>query len=186
MGGNEWVHVSTPYVTPRGKGERDAWSVVAAAGGRKGGQRIIHARDVTASREVAALLDIPEGAPVVERRRIILLDGEATELTDTYYPVAIAHGTALTGTAKIPGGAVTLLANLGHTGHRVREEVGARLPDASECETLGLGAHDPVLRLVRVTLDAGGEAFQVDVSVFPAATQRLRYETRIGRDAQSG
>ncbi|GCE00913.1 GntR family transcriptional regulator [Embleya hyalina] len=180
MDGNEWVHVSTPYLKPRGRGQQDAWSEETAAQGRKGSQRIVHARDVDAPDEVAALLDLPEGAAVVERRRIIYLDGEATELTNTYYPAGIARGTRLAETAKITGGAVTLLANLGYVGHRVREEVGARLPDAVEREVLALGALDPVLRLVRVTSSITDQPFQVDVSVFPAATQRLRYEMRIG------
>lgn len=180
MDGSEWVHVSTPYVKPREKGQRDAWSEETAAQGRKGSQHIIHARDVEAPVEVARLLGIPEHDLVVERRRVIYLDGEATELTNTYYPVDIAHGTGLAGTAKISGGAVTLLAHLGYIGHLVREEVSARTPDATEREALALGPHDPVLRLVRVTLDAGSKPFQVDVSVFPATTQRLRYEMRIG------
>ncbi|WP_439675695.1 GntR family transcriptional regulator [Embleya sp. MST-111070] len=180
MDGNEWVHVSTPYVKPRDKGQRDAWSEETAAQGRTGTQRIIHARDVDAPGEVAKLLGMPERALVVERRRVIYLDGEATELTNTYYPPHIAHGTGLADTAKIPGGSVTLLANLGHTGHLVKEEVSARMPDATEREVLTLGPRDPVLRLVRVTLSAAGEPFQVDVSVFPATTQRLRYEMRIG------
>jgi GntR family transcriptional regulator len=178
--GTEWVHVSTPYVKPRKRGQQDAWSEETAARGRKGSQRIVRAGEVAAPAEVAALLGVPEGSPVVERRRVIYLDDVPTELTDTYYPVKVARGTRLGNTDKIPGGAVTLLANLGHVGHSVSEEVSARMPDATEREVLTLGPHDPVLRLVRVTSDANGEPFQVDVSVFPATTQRLRYEMRIG------
>ena len=180
MSGSGWVHSSVPYVRPREKGERDAWSEETAARGRRGAQRIVHAREVPASAEVAALLGVDDGAAVVERRRLIYLDGDATEVTDSYYPVGIARGTPLAGTAKIPGGAVTLLASLGHTGHRVREEVSARMPTPAEREWLNLGALDPVLCLTRVTLDSQGQAFQVEVSVFRAAGQRLRYELGIG------
>ena len=178
MSGSEWVHASAPYLTPRAAGQADAWTEETAARGRRGAQRIVHAGEVPAPAEVAALLGLAEGAPVVVRRRIILLDGEATELTDSYYPVAVARGTRLAGTAKIPGGAVTLLAELGHVGALVREEVRARMPDAAERESLALGPNEPVLTLTRATLDAAGAAFQVDLSVFPATTQRLRYETR--------
>jgi len=180
VSGSGWVHSSVPYVRPREKGERDAWSEETAARGRRGAQRIVHAREVPASAEVAALLGVDDGAAVVERRRLIYLDGDATEVTDSYYPVGIARGTPLAGTAKIPGGAVTLLASLGHTGHRVREEVSARMPTPAEREWLNLGALDPVLCLTRVTLDSQGQAFQVEVSVFRAAGQRLRYELGIG------
>ncbi|MFJ6216985.1 GntR family transcriptional regulator [Streptomyces sp. NPDC092296] len=180
MDGSEWVHTSTAYVKPRSGGRGDAWSEEAASRGRRGTQRIVRAGEIAAPEGVAALLGLSEGAAVVERRRVILLDGAPVELTDTYYPASFARGTRLAETGKIPGGAVTLVASLGRTGCRVREEIRARLPTPSECEVLALTARDPVLHLTRVTLDAGNEPFQVDVSVFPAATQRLRYEMRIG------
>ena len=179
MSGSEWVHASAPYVKAREEGQRDAWSEETAAQGRRGTQRIVHAREIAAPAGIAALLGMDEGATVVERRRMIYLDGEATELTDTFYPVDIARGTALAATARIPGGAVTLLAALGHSGRRVSEEVSARMPSAAERESLLLGSGDPVLQLTRVTLDAEGRPFQVDRSVFPATTQRLHYEMRI-------
>lgn len=179
MGGGEWVHASAPYVKARQEGQRDAWSAETAAQGRSGTQRIVHARETAAPAGVGTLLGVGEGTDVVERRRAIYLDGEATELTDSYYPVEIARGTALAGTARIRGGAVTLLAGLGHTAHLVREEVSARLPSPAEQESLNLGATDPVLQLTRVTSGADGRPFQVDVSVFPASTQQLRYEMRV-------
>ncbi|MFE0688956.1 DUF397 domain-containing protein [Streptomyces xiamenensis] len=45
---------------------------------------------------------------------------------------------------------------------------------------LELGPVDPVLHLLRQTRDRDGLPFQVDVSVFAASTQRLRYEMRVG------
>ncbi|MFJ2956725.1 GntR family transcriptional regulator [Streptomyces sp. NPDC087270] len=177
--GEEWVHGSAPYVRARAEGERDAWSEETAARGRSGSQRIVRAGETAAPAEVARLLGVGEGEAVVERCRVILLDGEPTEVTVTYYPVSVARGTALAGTAKIRGGAVTLLAALGHRARTVREDVRARLPLPTEREALGLAAADPVLELVRVTLDADGTAFQVDVSAFSAATQRLHYELRV-------
>ncbi len=110
------------------------------------------------------------------RQRVIYLDDQPTELTDTYYPVNVARGTPLEGTAKIRGGAVTLLAELGYTAHRVREEVSARMPTAAERQVLVLTDAEPVLCMTRVTLDADSRPFQVDTSVFPASGQRLRYE----------
>jgi DNA-binding GntR family transcriptional regulator len=179
VSGSEWIHASAPYIRPRKPGERDAWSEEAAEKGRQGTQRVIQAGEVAAPAEVAAALGIAEGSAVIERRRIIYLDGEVTELTNTYYPVAIARGTRLAETAKIPGGAVTLLAELGHIAHAVREDVRARMPDDHEREALGLTAGVPVLELVRRTAD-DTQPFQVDVSVFPATAQRLRYEMKVG------
>ncbi|MFJ2769671.1 GntR family transcriptional regulator [Streptomyces sp. NPDC087300] len=180
MSDSAWVSTSMPYLTPRGEGQADAWAEEAAARGGRGGQRIVHAGEVVAPDEVAALLGVATGEPVVVRRRVIQLDGEPCELTDTYYPANIARGTRLAGTGKIRGGAVTLLAELGHTGVRVREDVTARMPSEDERATLGMGEGEPVLRISRVTLDGDGRPIQADMMVMPAHRQRLRYEIRIG------
>ncbi|MFH8606726.1 GntR family transcriptional regulator [Streptomyces sp. NPDC018029] len=169
-----------PYLKPRREGQSDAWAEEAAARGGKGTQRIAHAGEVPAPDDVAGLLRIAAGDPVIVRRRIIELDGAPCELTDTYYPVDIARGTPLAETGKIRGGAVTLLAALGHVGVRVREDVTARMPDADEREALRLGPDEPVLRLSRVTLDARGNPLQADLMLMPAHRQQLRYEIRIG------
>ncbi len=180
MNTSKWISTSMPYLTPREQGRGDAWSADAAAQGRRGTQRIVHAGEVPASAEVARLLGIPDGEPVVVRRRLILLDDEPNELTDTYYLVGIARGTPLAGTAKIRGGAVTLLAELGHVGALVREDVTATLPEKEEQEALRLAPAEPVLRLTRLTLDRDDRPIQVDRMVMPALRQQLRYEIRIG------
>ncbi|MCK8677407.1 GntR family transcriptional regulator [Streptomyces lichenis] len=180
MDSTRWVSRSMPYLTPRTAGQGDAWGAEAAARGGRGGQRIVFAGEVPTPPEVAELLGTAEGAPVVVRRRVILLDEVPCELTDTYYPVDIARGTALAGTAKIRGGAVTLLASLGHRGVRVVEDVTARLADEEERRVLELPPDRPVLRLSRQTLDAEDRPVQADLMTMPAHLQRLRYEIRIG------
>ncbi|MFB7776605.1 GntR family transcriptional regulator [Streptomyces bauhiniae] len=180
MSDSRWVSASMPYLTPRERGQGDAWGAEAAARGGKGGQRIVHAGEVPATEEVAALLEVTAGDAVVVRRRVIELDGQPIELTDTYYPTAIARGTRLAERGKIPGGAVTLLAELGHRGIRVREDVTARMPDADEREALRLDTGEPVLRLSRVTYDDADRPVQADLMLMPAHRQQLRYEIRIG------
>lgn len=175
-----WTSTSMPYLAPRAAGAPDAWSAEASGAGRRGSQRILRAGEAVAPTEVAAALGLTPGAVVVVRRRIIELDGDPVELTDTYYPAAIAAGTPLAGTGKIKGGAVTLLAALGHVGVRVVENVTARLPDAEEIEQLRLAAGEPVLRLARTTYDAADRPVQADVMVMPAGRQQLQYEIRIG------
>ncbi|NUJ99506.1 UTRA domain-containing protein [Streptomyces lunaelactis] len=180
MGTSEWVSTSMPYLTPRKKGQPDAWDAEAASRGRRGSQRIVHAGEVVPPPEVAELLGAAEGEAVVVRRRMMYLDDRPCELTDTYYPSHIARGTRLAGTAKIPGGAVTLLADLGHVGVRIREDVIARMPSAEEREALQTGPDKPVLQLTRTTLDGDDQPIQVDTMTMPAERQRLRYEIRIG------
>ncbi|MGW7459160.1 GntR family transcriptional regulator [Streptomyces sp. NPDC054797] len=180
MSSSGWTSTSMPYLTPRNAGDTDAWTEEAKEAGRRGSQRIIHAGEAEAPADVALALGLTAEATVVVRRRIIELDGEPTELTDTYYPAAIAAGTPLAGTGKIRGGAVTLLATLGHVAVRVVENVTARMPSAEECEHLHLGAGEPVLQLTRTTYDSADGPIQADVMVMPASRQQLRYEIRIG------
>ncbi|WP_413251730.1 GntR family transcriptional regulator [Streptomyces spectabilis] len=169
-----------PYLAPREPGQPDAWNAETVARGRRGSQRVVHAGEVSAPARVAELLGLAEGEDVVVRRRVMYLEGEPCELTDTYYPTSIARGTRLAGTAKIPGGAISLLAELGHVGTRAREEVTARMPDTEARDMLRLGRDEPVLLLQRVTLDREGRPIQADLMTMPAHRQRLRYEIEIG------
>lgn len=176
MSSSDWVSSSVPYVVPRERGQGDAWQEEAAARGGVGSQRIVRAGEVPAPPGVAGLFLIEEGAAVVVRQRVIYLDDQPVELTDTYYPVEVARGTRLEGTTKIRGGAVTLLAELGYSAHRVREEVSARMPTEAERRLLNLSDAEPVLCMTRLTRDSADRRFQVDETVFPATGQRLRYE----------
>ncbi|QIK08598.1 UTRA domain-containing protein [Streptomyces sp. Je 1-4] len=180
MNSPEWITTSVPYLAPREPGQRDAWSAETAAKGRRGSQRIVQAGEVAAPGEIAELLGVRPGDRVVVRRRIMSLDGRPCELTDTYYPLSIAQGTRLAGTAKIAGGAVTLLAELGYVGVRAREDVTARLPSDEEATALESELSQPVLQLLRLTLDAQNRPVQADRMVMPAQLQRLRYDVRIG------
>ncbi|MEV4924363.1 GntR family transcriptional regulator [Streptomyces roseoverticillatus] len=171
-----WVSSSLPYLQARPDGSPDAWSAETAAQGRRGRQKIVHAGEVPAPDVIAGLLGVPPGEAVVVRRRLMLLDDRPSELTDTYYPAPIARGTPLAGTAKIPGGAVTLLARLGYAGATVREDVVARMPTDDERQTLDTTPDEPVLQLTRLTIDSGGRPIQVDLMTMPAHSQRLRYE----------
>ncbi|MFB7634437.1 GntR family transcriptional regulator [Streptomyces sp. NPDC056149] len=180
MGTSKWVSTSMPYLTPGDKSPSDLWGAETASKGRRGTQRVVRAEEVAPPDEVAELLGTPVGEAVVVRRRIMYLDDEPCELTDTFYPSHIARGTRLAGTAKIPGGAVKLLAELGHVGVRVHEDVTARMPSEEERKTLQIGPLEPVLQLTRLTLDGDDRPIQVDMMVMPAQRQRLRYELRIG------
>ncbi|GAB2896746.1 GntR family transcriptional regulator [Streptomyces mayteni] len=175
-----WTATSVPYLAPHEDGAGDLWGADAAARGRRGTQRVVYAGEAEAPSEVAELLGTAAGAAVVVRRRIMYLDDQPCELTDTYYPAHIAAGTRLAGTAKIRGGAVTLLAELGHVGVLAREEVTARMPTEEERELLRAGPDEPVLQLTRVTLDDASRPIQAEIMTMHARHQRLRYELRIG------
>ncbi|MGW7001382.1 UTRA domain-containing protein [Streptomyces sp. NPDC054933] len=175
---NEWVSTSAPYITPRASGG-DAWAEEAASHQAKGTQKLAHAGEVDAPPAVAAAFGLDEEAPVVTRRRVIYLDDEPVELADTYYPRRIAEGTPLAEPHKIKGGAVTLLAELGHVAAKVIEDVGARLPTEAERSQLQIDAGEPVVTLQRLTFDDDDQLFQVDLMIAPASRRHLRYELKV-------
>lgn len=179
MGGEEST-TSARYVAPPAGVGGDAWAAEAASEGRRGSQRVVHAGEVSAPDAVADLLGLDRGSAVVVRRRVMAVDGEPCELTDSYYPLQVAQGTGLASRNKIPGGAVSLLATLGHIGVTAREDVIARMPTAEERAALAMAEGQPVLQLTRLTLDREGRPFQVDIMAMAPRRQRLRYEIKIG------
>ena len=112
------------------------------------------------------------------RRRIILLDGSPIELADSYYPLRIARGTALTEKRKIKGGAPTLLADLGYRARRVSEDLEFRDADDAERAALNLPEGASVLTLLRTTTNEDGIPFEVQLMVMKAP-RRLHYEIEV-------
>ncbi|MGW3308337.1 UTRA domain-containing protein [Streptomyces sp. NPDC001073] len=159
-----WVGEAQPYLAPRAPGQADAWTSEAATRGRKGGQRLLTVEEVDPPAAVRAFFDTEAGEKVVVRRRLVLLDGEPVELADSYYPAAIARGTALAEMSKIPGGAVTLLADLGFPpADEVDEDVAPKIAAPEEYEALRLPAESAVLVLTRFTRSTTGQPTEVAV-----------------------
>ncbi|MFI7455457.1 GntR family transcriptional regulator [Nonomuraea sp. NPDC049714] len=179
MADQQWVSTSVPYLTAQPPGHSEAWATAAAAENRRGTQRIVEAGETVPPAEIAGLLGLSPEETAIVRRRVIYLDDVPLELTDSYYPAAIAQGSALAVPRPIRGGAITLLAKLGHVGRRVVEEVGARHATDAERETFGLAPTSPILVLTRVILNDQGQPIQADMMVTPASAQRLRYEMMI-------
>ncbi|MET8411117.1 UTRA domain-containing protein [Streptomyces sp. NPDC005195] len=175
---DKWISASEPYLAPRALGERDAWSEEAAGHGRKGGQELIFAGTAQAPSPVARALGVATGGGVVARKRIITLDGDPVELTDSYYPTSVASGTPLASAQKIKGGAVTLLANLGHHVTDIHEDISARMPTADERRLLHLEPDEPVLLLLRVHVAADGKPVQVDAITMPSRGRHLSYDLK--------
>lgn len=171
-----WESVSTPYVRPRAAGEVDAWSEELAARGVSGSQRLREVAEVAPPPEVVAGLGTPAEQLVVVRRRVMLVEDRAIELTDSYYPRAVASGTGLAEAKKIRGGAVTLLAELGYEAGAVQEEICARPPTIDESAILDLDDGEWVIVLSRLTRTTGGEPFEMSIMTMTANGRRLRYQ----------
>ncbi|MET7706117.1 UTRA domain-containing protein [Micromonospora sp. NPDC005413] len=179
MSGPEWLSVSMPYVLPRSPQDKDAWAEDAAQQGGVGTQRLLEVSEVASTTEVAEALQVEPGAPVVVRRRLMLMDEQPVELTDSYYPVSIAHGTPLAEPRKIRGGAVGLLAELGYRPGQVREDVYTRAPDAVERSALNLTGQEWVLGLTRLVSTREGVPIEVSVMTMVPQGRRLRYELTV-------
>lgn len=176
MSSGNWVSVSTPYISPTGRNSPDAWTTEAARHGRRGSNRITYAGTAAAPPFVARSFDLPDDGEVVTRQRLVLLDDQPIEVANSYYPLEVAADTALSAPGKIKGGAIRLLADLGHAAAHVTEEVTAREPTEEEREALGLPIGEPVIVIERLSLDGDGQPFQAEVMAAPAKLRRLRYE----------
>lgn len=180
MTSTEWESESARYLTPRGAGRADAWAEEAGESNRRGGQRLLAAGMVAPPPGVARSLRLPEGEQVVVRQRLVLLDGLPVELADSYYPARVAAGTGLAEPRKVPGGAVTLLAQLGYVAGHVEETVTARMPTEAEREALRLGDRDPVIVLSRLVLSGDDQPMEACVMTMTASDRALRYRLRLG------
>ncbi|MGQ4353200.1 UTRA domain-containing protein [Streptomyces drozdowiczii] len=176
---NEWVSTSAEYTKPRAAGAVDAWTEEANRQSARGSQALTRTGEAVPPSAVAGAFGLKANETAIVRGRLIYADEVPVEVADTYYPREIADGTPLAGPGKIKGGAVTLLAELGHVANRVIEDVTARPASEAERQQLQLDEHEPVVVLERLALDASGRPIQADVMVAPARLRRLRYEMKV-------
>jgi DNA-binding GntR family transcriptional regulator len=171
---------SALYLRPAAAGAADAWTEQAAARGSVGGQRLLYAGITVPPERIAAALGLEPTDAVVLRQRLVLLDEAPTELTNSYFPLNIAGGTALAEPRKIKGGAVTLLASLGYVGSKAEETVASRPPTAAEQQDLQIAESDWVLDVFRIVTGSTGKPIEVTTMTMPAAGRTLHYTVEIG------
>lgn len=171
---------SAAYVTPRGKGQADAWTTELAQAGRSGAQWLVEVVELVPPVEVAEALGMSFTDRAVVRRRVMLVDDQPVELTDSYYPAALAAGTDLAEKRKIPGGAPTLLARLGHRAKDALEELSVRPVTVQEAEALGLRPGSLVIVLFRIVVGEDGVPFEVSVMTMRPEGRRFRYRVKVG------
>lgn len=155
------------------------------------GQKAPHGRstpvevtEVIPPDDVAEKLGLEPDGTAIRRTRNMLEgeDGAVVEITASYLPASIAKGTELERSAKLKGATPGALARLGYTPRRCQEWVEARMPTATEAQTLDLAPGTPVLRMLRVTWadkDLPVEALDI---VFGADRYVLEYDLPVTRD----
>lgn len=176
---NAWMSDSTAYLKPRTAGQEDAWTAEAASHGSVGTQRLLLLEWLVPPAWIGNALGLAADEEALCRRRLILRDGQPVEIAESWYPRAVAQGTRLADPRRIPGGAPTLLAQLGHPATAVTEDIESRGADDTERELLHLGEQDPVLVLTRLIRTHRDRPTEASVMITPGRERRLRYEMRV-------
>ncbi|MFH8410721.1 GntR family transcriptional regulator [Streptomyces sp. NPDC018019] len=158
---------------------RANYNAEVAAQGRRTKQRIVEAGPVPAPIEVATRLGMAEGASVISRVIVATVDGDPTQLMETYYPVDIAEGTRIAEPRPIKGGAHSLIEDSeGPIARRIVqfvEDLEARMPTPEEARELDISPGVPLVRTLRTAYDATGRAIEVLVVRVAADRHMFRY-----------
>jgi len=128
-----------------------------------------------ASKSVAAKLHIAEGDLVVIRRSQRYIGGVPWLLLASYFPMDLARGTALEQAGNIEQGSIKLLAEHGHQQVGFMDEIGARMPDASEFDFFHLTTGTPVIVVGRTAYSAD-RPIRLTRYIYRADRVRLAHE----------
>jgi GntR family transcriptional regulator len=151
----------------------------AAAQGLRPEQRILAVERLPAPAEVASLLGIDEGAPVIVRRRAFFVNNDPMQLVDGYYPAALFGGTEVEEARRIRGGVSRLIEDpQGPVKQRITqfvEDLEIRMPNPGEIEALNIAPGVPLARVFRTAHTAAGQAVEVLDSRIPCDRHVFRY-----------
>ncbi|MER0480131.1 GntR family transcriptional regulator [Streptomyces sp. Edi2] len=164
------------YMAPADAGDRYRWLTEAEKLGTQARSRLLRVAEVVPPADVSAVLGLPEGGTAQLRHQLLLIDDEPVELVSSYYPLEIAHGTALTKRQKVKGGTPVLLAELGYPPRLSVDRLSARVPTQEQFTALQLPGDLPVLRTLRVVHSDGDRPIEVTVMVKAGHLYEMRYE----------
>lgn len=135
---------------------------------------------IPARGRVATLLQIPDGADVVQRHQVMSIGDRTAHIAIGHVPAEIAAGTPIESEHPGPGGIVARLAELGHQITRHVESVWpARPASTAELEALGLEAGTSVCQVTRVSY-AGDRPVLVELITMSGMDVELVYEIAAG------
>jgi len=136
--------------------------------------RIVKAGRTPVPAAVAEAVGVPEGSPAIMRQRLVLDDGQPSELVTLWFPLDVADGTDLGDEQPISIGAsehVQMVKQVRPS--RVSERLCARLATDEESERLGLAEGTPVLGITARILDALEKMITVAEVVLPGDLDEL-------------
>ncbi|SDU19622.1 GntR family transcriptional regulator [Jiangella alkaliphila] len=169
----------TNYRRHRSAGQ-PGFNAQAAEQGQTASQQLLEVTSVPADAEIALRLDLDPGELVVVRRRLFIVDDQPIALCNSFYPAAIAAGTAISEMRLIKGGAHAVIEDpegpIKRSIARSVDELVARMPTAAEIAALTLPPGEPVVRVVRTIFDATDEPVEVQETIAAADRHEFRYE----------
>lgn len=133
----------------------DPWIYAVTEAGYKGHQTI-EVKTVSADTPIMAdtlggMFAPGSGEQAVCRARVRTIDGEPSELANSYYPYTVARDTPIMFPDDIQPGIFPLLAEMGYELHHHEDALHPRMPTKGETAQLELPPSTPVLEMVRRT-----------------------------------
>lgn len=141
--------------------------------------RLLEVAEVKPPAEIREAFGLSDDGTATMRRRLLLHKGEPVELSWSYYPSAIARGTSLAASRKIPGGAPRTLMDLGYPQREIIDRLSVRLPTTEEVEALELPHDVPVIRQFRIILSNDRMPVEASVLVKGGHLYELLYRQAI-------
>lgn len=152
--------------------------------GRRAGSLLVEASRLAASPEAAEALGVPAGTQVWRIGRVRLADGDPVALETTEVPADLAPGLL----ERENLGRSSLYAALRqHYGLRpatAEQTLTAGLAEPAVARPLGLRVGAPVLRLTRLTREAGGQAIEHVRSVYRGDAFVMRVRLSLGEEGR--
>lgn len=165
------------YFAPAEPGQPYRWIAEAQRQGMTAESELLHVAEVVPPLSVAKALGIASDGTAVLRRQLLKLNGEPAELVESYYPIEIANGTAITEPRKVRGGVPTLLAEMGYPFRKSVDRVSARTPTADQGVYLKMPVGElPVLRTFRTVYSNDDQVIEVTVMAKAGHLYELEYE----------
>jgi DNA-binding GntR family transcriptional regulator len=142
---------------------------------------VVEVGAVPASNRIGALLDLPPRSKTFLRRRLIVSNGEASELVSLWLPLELSEGTDLTSGEPLTQGLLEhLRARKGARFDHIVEQITARMPSSDEAEKLGMPKGTPLLAVFGAVRDAAGRPLVVVEVLLPADRHELEDAYPIG------
>jgi DNA-binding GntR family transcriptional regulator len=160
---------------PRRSSAMDRFTTALSEEGRRPSQTIEVAVE-SASGIIAERLGVPEGTPVVARKRVRSLDGEPFNINDTYHTLELAGGTAVMNPENIPEGSNSVIEKLIGPEVRAVDEIYVRMPTPDETRRLKLTTGTPVAVHYCTGYTQDEKVVRVEYFVIPGDRHVIVYE----------